>query len=233
MNRLPLIVFIMFTVFSHNAFCLMGQALETMMDTISRLSTGTTRAVMRKPSDSKIMETLDKIETRLDFSDDVRSPSMNDMKDLANARFNPFKDKAIKEAYDNEDMETFRTALFEYVKKHHLDSPIVLRWWDLSSDFRNTVFPLLNKDHLSNPQNPELLLKWYDKAVSRGTQDQLDLFIKQGFEEMDLAPFEYFSVVDRLGTDPFILTVFKGLNEYQGFSDHVGRVLVEIDQGYH
>ena len=231
MNKLSIIIFIIFTVFSNNALGVssMGRVLGDIGDFISEAANGTARFITRRPTEAKVQETLNKIEERLGFSDLGSSPSMKLIEDLAKDRFDPFKDELIKEAYDQEDMETFRTALFKYIRDNHLNSSIVLRWWDLSDDFKNTVFPRLNKDHLSSPWDPTFLLKWWDEAVSRGAEDQLELFLEQGFENMGIRLENYAQFPEGfyIGDihDPFMRTVFKAMKENKEFSDRVQRIV--------
>ncbi len=223
MNRLSITVFVMFTVFSNNA---LGISMGKFFDSIKKnLNINIKRGP--SPSEKFVLETVDKIEKRLGFDFEDSFFSLKDIDDLIDSRFNPFENKAIRDTYDNEDTETFKKVLFEYIRDNHLDSPVVLRWWDLSPDLRNTVFVHLDKDHLSSPWKPTLLLKWWDEAVSRGMEDRLKLFIEQGFREMGYQPKIQLSDPAQNGyiRDPFIRTVLRATQESSEFADHVQRIL--------
>ncbi len=204
MHRLPITILIVFTIFSQNA---LGSPVGVVDNFLRLFRTITTR----KPTDVEILETLVKIEERLGFFNLDHFLSAEDIEALAKSRFNPFKSKVIREARDQ---DTFRTAIFEYIRDNHLDSPIVLRWWDASHAFRNMVFSRLGKDHLSNSEGgSKLLLKWWKEARSRGIEDQLEVFIEQAFRTEDP------------GSDPFMITAFKAARDNGKFADHIEQIL--------
>ena len=219
--------FIILVIFSQQA---LGRSIKYALEDIGNFFSETFRIMRGRPSENSISKRLEEIEERLGF-DIEDSISITDTEKLIEARFNPLKNKVIKEAFDKEDTEAFRTALFEYIRDNHLDSIIVLRWWD-DQGFRNIVFPYLNMEHLSNPWNPELLLRWWDEAVSRGVENQLELFVEQGFKNANFYPKTYKQLSEGISNghfrDRFIRTVFRAIREDREFASHAKQVIDNV-----
>ena len=123
------------------------------------------------------------------------------------------------------------------VATQHVQSPVYLRWWDNAEDFRSHAFLYLDKRHLSG--NHELLMRWWDEIKVRvkkaeESPDQRNSMEKDKIVHYIRGSLE--SIIEKypsdfrgaLGTDPFLRTVIRAINENRTFADDIKPVFNKL-----
>ena len=223
MKQLFRTVLIVFILFPQEMF---GNPGRFFGDILSK-----TVGLTRRPSpEEKIFIDLHKIEERLGFDQlelDAAYPLLiSDVRNLDYGRFAPLKNRQIRKAFKSEDTEAFKVALFQYIvdNKWILNSPIFPRWWNVSEDFREFIFPHIKNPYLlvTRDNNPNVLLKWWDEAKLRGKTDWLEAFVETSFRNTRVS---YNAFNRPYYNDDFVVTVFKAIRESDDFNREIQHIL--------
>ena len=118
--------------------------------------------------------------------------------------------------YQEGKFNEYRLAVFEYIRKNfhqihevQYSRAIVLKWWD-QEDFRRTVFPSIQKEHLNDSG---FLLRWWKQDKEMETE-KLRTFIIPYLQKM------HGGKLGEIG-DTFWKTVVKVCNESEDFAIEV------------
>ncbi len=231
---LPITTFILL-FFSHSVFGSPWMGLRKIRDMFSP-TPKTVKAMRRPRTEDEMIAKLAKIEHQIGFSDSETelavSLSLADIENLM--QIDLLQDKAVREAFEAGDTENFKTLLFQHITDYHIDSPLVLRWWDTFDDFsRFTIFDRLGREQLSKvPSDARLFFKWWDEAKLKSQQNRLVVFIKQSMDENggSLRPLTYYQSGERQNPrfeKPFLNMIFRATRENEDFSHDLQQIFKE------
>lgn len=183
-------------------------------------------------------KSLLELEERL-WGESFGDVSGSDMKELAGSGFDPLDIISEMGRYrrnlaQNMNMmhnngrltQASKERVFEIIVQHHINTPVVLRWWD-RDDFRNYIFLRVLKSDLTG--NPKLLLRWWEEARVRDDMGLIlfNQYIESSFRgvgkkiESDFS----FDIAKAMALDPFLKTVLKAMGENEFFSDDMEPVI--------
>lgn len=230
MRKFSITVFILFLFVFNNALAGKG---EVFLNSLTRAA-----KYLRNQENQKIAESLLELERKL-WGKSLGDISKTDVKGLIEADFNPTnimrnmeneRGEFISRSWSGSAIDdAVKTNVFGVVLADYTHSPVFMRWWD-QADFRNYTFTFIKKPQLT--ENEKLLLGWWDELKIRTERnnsmegDKLLYYIRSSLQSIvEQYPSDFAKAV---GTDPFLLTVFKAINESDSFADDIEPVLDKL-----